>query len=320
MENKQSFHEYFKDLRSRKQISLREFCRKSGADPANISRMERGLIGPPKSQAILERYADYLGLEKSSGGWMLFFDLAMAAKGVIPMDIMSDKNLSVRLPVFFSNLRRDSLKYRMPVPRKRLGVCEGASPYAAAGKPDCFIIAGSNGSGKTTFAREFLPNYAGCTNFINPDLIASGISPFKPENAVISSGRIVLQQIYENSLSGRSFSIETTLSGRTYFNVFSDLKTRGYQLHMFYLWIPTPDMAIRRIKQRVENGGHDVPSKDVLRRFDRTLSNLFNIYLPIIDSLKFFDNSQETPILVFEETNRRRKIINHEKYSQIRAN
>lgn len=317
MENKQSFHEYFKELRSRERISLRGFCRKSGADPANISRMERGLMSPPKSMAILERYADALGLAKSSGEWILFFDLAMAAKGIIPRDIMSDKNLSSRLPVFFSNLRRGS--YRTPVPRKRLGVSEGVSRYAAAGKLDCFIIAGSNGSGKTTFAKEFLPNYAGCTNFINPDLIASGISPFKPENAVISSGRIVLQQIYENSLSGRSFSIETTLSGRTYFNVFSDLKARGYQLHMFYLWIPTPDMALRRIKQRVENGGHNVPSNDVLRRFDRTLSNLFGIYLPIIDSLKFLDNSQETPILVFDESNRKRKIIDHEKYSQIRT-
>ncbi len=312
-----TFHEYFKGLRSRSQISLRDFCRKALADPANISRMERGLSKPPKNNRILERYAIALALEKDSEDWHSFFDLAMASAGMIPKDILSDKGLYRNLPLLFSNLRKGKQRPYQLKPRK---VAEQSASYNISSCPVCYVIAGSNGSGKTTFAREFLPKYAACTNFINPDLIASGLSPFKPEEAAIASGRIVLQQIHENSLSGRNFSIETTLSGKTYLNIFTDLKTKGYHIQMFYLWIPDAKLAIQRIHQRVETGGHNVPSKDVLRRFDRTLSNLFNIYLPVIDILRFFDNSAEKPLLVFEEINKKRNILNHEKYSQITGN
>ncbi len=315
-----TFYEFFKELRTKKGISLRAFCKKASGDPANISRMERGLSIPPKSVKILERYADTLELEKGSEERLAFFDLAMATSGIIPSDILSDSEIYRTLPRFFSDLRKRNLRFNTQRTRRRFSIAEQSSAYSVSGKPVCYIIAGSNGSGKTTFAREFLPKYAGCTHFINPDLIASGLSPFRPEDASMASGRIVLQQIYENSFSGRSFSIETTLSGKTYFKIFSDLKAKGYQIQMFYLWIPNPDLAIRRIHQRVEDGGHNVPSKDVLRRFDRTLSNLFNIYLPVIDILQFFDNSAETPLLVFEEFNGKRNILNHEKYRQITGN
>ncbi len=315
-----TFHQFFKELRTKKGISLRGFCGKASADPANVSRMERGLSLPPKSGIILERYADALELGKGSGERLAFFDLAMTSSGKIPGDILSDCELYNRLPLLFSDLRRKKVKFNVRHSRRKFRISEQASAYYVSGKPTCFIIAGSNGSGKTTFAREFLPKYAGCTHFINPDLIASGLSPFRPEDASIASGRIVLQQIYENSFSGRNFSIETTLSGKTYFKIFSALKAKGYQIQMFYLWIPNPDLAIQRIHRRVEDGGHNVPSLDVLRRFDRTLPNLFNLYLPLIDILRFFDNSAETPLLVFEEINRIRNILNHEKYRQITGN
>ena len=312
-----TFHKFFRKIRTKKGISLRRFCKNASADPANISRMERGLSVPPKSGKILERYANALELGKGTEERIAFFDLAMASSGKIPGDIMSDRKLCSKLPLLFSDLRRGKVKFNKQHSRGKFRISELTSAYSVSVKPMCYIIAGSNGSGKTTFAREFLPKYAGCTHFINPDLIASGLSPFRPEDASLASGRIVLQQIYENSFSGRNFSIETTLSGKTYFKIFSDLKEKGYQIQMFYLWIPNPNLAIQRIHQRVEAGGHNVPSKDVLRRFDRTLSNLFNIYLPVIDILRFFDNSAETPLLVFEEINRKRNILNHEKYRQI---
>lgn len=312
-----TFHELFKKLRMKKGLSLRGFCEKASADPANISRLERGLSIPPKSEKILDRYAEALELGKESEERLAFYDLAMASSGKIPGDILSDRELYSRLPAFFGDLRKKKMKYGRYSPRRNLRISEQASAYSKTGKPACYIIAGSNGSGKTTFAREFLPKYAGCTHFINPDLIASGLSPFRPEDASIASGRIVLQQISENSLAGNDFSIETTLSGKTYFKTFNDLKAKGYQIQMYYLWIPNPDLAIQRIHQRVEAGGHNVPSKDVFRRFDRTLSNLFNIYLPIIDILRFFDNSVERPLLLFEEINGKRNILNHEKHRQI---
>ena len=114
-----------------------------------------------------------------------------------------------------------------------------------------YIIAGPNGSGKTTFATMFLPEYVNCTNFVNADLIAKGLSPFEPRAAAIKAGKLVLQQIHEYARHGVDFSFETTLSGKSYAGLLTDLKGRGYALHLFFLWLPNAELAIARIKERV---------------------------------------------------------------------
>lgn len=165
----------------------------------------------------------------------------------------------------------------------------------------CHVIAGPNGAGKTTFAAEFLPLYADCPNFINADLIARGLSPFDPSAGLIRAGRIVLERIAEFTAHRVDFAFETTLSGRTYVPIIQRLRARGFRLHLFYLWLPSPDLALLRIRDRVESGGHDVPEPDVRRRFDRTLHNLFTLYRPLCHTLHFFDNSSEVPRLVFKD-------------------
>ena len=102
---RQSFGQFFESLRQRNGLTLREFCKKAGADPANISRMERGLMSPPKGRDILERYAAALGLRQGTDDWYEFFDLAAVAQGVVPEDILSDANLVKALPLFFRTLR-----------------------------------------------------------------------------------------------------------------------------------------------------------------------------------------------------------------------
>ncbi len=167
--------------------------------------------------------------------------------------------------------------------------------------PNCYIIAGSNGAGKTTFAMQFLPLYANCRNFINPDLIARAYSPFDPDAGMLRAGRAVLARIAESTAAGKDFAFETTLSGRTYVPLLRGVKRAGFRLHMFYLWIPSPELALFRIRDRVESGGHNVPERDVRRRFERTLHNLFNLYRPLLDTLHFFNNSAATPRLVFKD-------------------
>ena len=108
--------------------------------------------------------------------------------------------------------------------------------------PDCYIVAGPSGVGKTTFACEFLPKYMNCTRFINPDLIAAGLSPFDVYRAMLKAGRLVLEGIADCIRKKETFAFETTLSGRTYARTIDRLQEHGYQVHMFYLWIPSLDL------------------------------------------------------------------------------
>ena len=164
-----------------------------------------------------------------------------------------------------------------------------------------YIIAGSNGSGKTTFAKKFLPDYARCQHFINSDLIAQGLSPFSPQIAAMKAGRLVLEQINDLARKGLDFGFETTLAGKSYINRLKNLKINGYNLHLFFLWIPTVDLAIARVKDRVVDGGHNVPAGDIRRRFFRGIHNLFKFYRPLLDSWILLDNSSTMPSLIAKE-------------------
>ena len=164
--------------------------------------------------------------------------------------------------------------------------------------PRLYIIAGSNGAGKTIFAREFLPHYAECPEFVNADLIAGGLSPFAPERAAIHAGRLMLEQIHFLSNRGLDFGFETTLSGRSYVKLLHHLKKKGYHIHLFFLWINSIKLALERIKIRVRSGGHNIPESIVRRRFSRGLYNFFNFYQMIVDSWVIFDNSADTPKMI----------------------
>ena len=118
---------------------------------------------------------------------------------------------------------------------------------------------------------------------------------------MLRAGRAVLEGIVEFTESRTDFAFETTLSGRTYLRLLHRVKKTGFRLHMFYLWIPNPDLGLLRIRDRVESGGHNVPERDVRRRFGRTLANLFTLYRPLLDTLHLFDNSSDTPRLIFKD-------------------
>lgn len=140
------------------------------------------------------------------------------------------------------------------------------------------IIAGPNGAGKTTLAMELLPNEANISIFINADLIAAGLDPLQPERAAFRAGRVMLEMIDACVRRGESFAFETTLSGRGYARMIPRWQEQGYWIKLLFLRLPSPEAAIARVKQRVEMGGHNIPEKDIRRRFDAGRRNLEDLY------------------------------------------
>ncbi len=183
--------------------------------------------------------------------------------------------------------------------------------------PQLYIIAGPNGAGKTTFAKKFLPQYAKCNNFVNADLIASGLSPFSPDSAAIRAGKLLLNEIHALAEKKSDFSFETTLSGRTHLKFLEEQKNKGYSIHIFFLWVPSVNLAISRVKDRVERGGHYVKSSDVKRRFPRSIRNFFNLYMPLADSCYLFENSAEIPVLIAKRKCETLEIIDHELFKKV---
>lgn len=162
------------------------------------------------------------------------------------------------------------------------------------------IIAGPNGAGKTTFAMEYLPNEANCPIFVNADLIAAGLSPFRPEAVKVRAGRLMLAEISEHARRGDNFAFETTLSGRGYARLIPRWRNRGYRVGLVFLQLPTPDMAIARVAQRVSTGGHDVPRPVIVRRYHKGWFNFETLYHGAVDEWAVYDNSGESPVLLDE--------------------
>lgn len=180
-----------------------------------------------------------------------------------------------------------------------------------------YVIGGSNGAGKTTFAKEFLPKYINCLRFVNPDLIAAGLSPFAPASVAAKAGRLMLEEVASLIDRGLSFAFESTLSGKTHLRLLERAERAGYTIHLFYLWVPDPDLAIARVRNRVENGGHDVPEVDVHRRYPRTLHNFFYLYRPLANIVYFLDNTGDEPELVFKDQDGVTEVLRTSLYEQL---
>ena len=162
------------------------------------------------------------------------------------------------------------------------------------------IVAGANGAGKTAFATEFLPNEGDCPIFINADLIAAGLSPFRPDLTALRAGRLMLSMIRDYVRRGESLAFETTLSGRSYARLIPHWREQGYSVELFFLRLSRPEIAIARVKQRVAEGGHDVPEPVIRRRFRAGLRNFEHIYKDLVDEWAVYDNSGNQPVLVEE--------------------
>ena len=165
-------------------------------------------------------------------------------------------------------------------------------------KKQLYIIAGCNGAGKTTASFTILPEVLGCKEFINADEIAKGLSPFQPESVAVQAGRIMLARMDELLQKGETFAFETTLATKSYKQKIEWAQANGYEVTLLFFWLDSPNMAKKRVAQRVAEGGHSIPSETIERRYHNGIANLFAIYIDMVDICYIFDNSEgeRTPI------------------------
>ena len=161
-----------------------------------------------------------------------------------------------------------------------------------------YIIAGCNGAGKTTASFTILPEVLNCKEFINADEIAKGLSPFQPESVAMQAGRIMLARMDELLQKGETFAFETTLATKSYKQKIEWAQANGYEVTLLFFWLDSPNMAKKRVAQRVAEGGHSIPSETIERRYHNGITNLFAIYMDMVDICYIFDNSEgeRTPI------------------------
>jgi len=182
-----------------------------------------------------------------------------------------------------------------------------------------YIIAGPNGAGKTTASMTMLPEIWKCREFVNADEIAKGLSPYNPESMAIEAGRIMLKRIKELLQGDESFSIETTLSTRSYAKTIEEAHQNGFSVQLLFFWLPTPETAIERVKQRVVEGGHNIPNDVIRRRYAAGIKNLFEIYMDIVDSWMLVENQSNPRVIIAEHTAENIEIHNIELFNKAKA-
>lgn len=155
-----------------------------------------------------------------------------------------------------------------------------------------YIIGGCNGAGKTTASYTVLPEILECREFVNADEIAKGLSPFNPESVAIEAGRLMLSRISELLKANVSFSIETTLSTKSYQSLVSKAHQQGYQVKLIFFWLDSPETAIKRVAQRVSEGGHNIPKDVIIRRYHAGINNLFTLYMKQVNYWLLINNTK----------------------------
>ncbi len=167
-------------------------------------------------------------------------------------------------------------------------------------RPSVVILAGPNGAGKSTAAPELLQGELSVNEFVNADVIARGLSAFDPDRAAIAAGRVMLARLDELAHQRESFAFETTLASRSFAPWLRDLRASGYAVHLFFLWLSSPDLAVQRVADRVRSGGHDVPPETIRRRYRGGLRNFFSLYQPVVTTWTVYNCSGPTSRLVAE--------------------
>ncbi len=185
-------------------------------------------------------------------------------------------------------------------------------------QPTVAVIAGPNGAGKSTAAPYLLKQALGILEFVNADQIAVGLSAYSPETVSFEAGRVMLKRLHLLAASKTSFAFESTLSRRTFALFLRNCQAQGYKVQIFYVALPSAELAVNRVAMRVKLGGHNIPRVDIERRFQRSLHNLFELYLLLADSWTVLDNASGALKPIAHGTARRTFVEQPEKWLNLK--
>lgn len=185
--------------------------------------------------------------------------------------------------------------------------------------PRLYILCGCNGAGKTTASYTLLPELLDCREFVNSDEFAKSLSPFDPSTASVSASRYMIMRIQYLLGQNADFSIETTLATRTLVSILKEARDKGYSITLLYLWVQSPDIAIKRVRDRVEHGGHNIPDDVLRRRYKVGLKYLFSTYMPLCDRWIIMDNTTTRLAMIAEGSSGRLIIKDDDKFAKIRS-
>lgn len=176
-------------------------------------------------------------------------------------------------------------------------------------KPELIIVSGANGSGKTTFAREIVAQTG--IEYLGADEIAAELNPAAPKTVAIEAARIFSRRFDDYLNSGESVLVESTLSGLSLKKFLQTAKEENYSVSIFFIYLDSVELCIKRIEARVARGGHSVPTEDVRRRFPRSNRNFWQFYRKLADDwFLFFNagnsyeqiaNGDEKGVIIFDE-------------------
>jgi predicted ABC-type ATPase len=180
--------------------------------------------------------------------------------------------------------------------------------------PHLILIGGPNGAGKSTSAPEILQGSLHVQEFVNADVIAHGLSAFRPEKTAMQAGRILLARIRELARQKADFAFETTLASRAFAPWILELKDTGYKFSLIFLWLESPELAIKRVLERVKLGGHHVSIETIKRRYVAGLKNFFQIYRPLADCWRFYNNSDVfSPAIIASGNGKKAESVSNKK-------